>query len=210
MTENMKELQRKCQEDREDGGSVRGIDLARNGVQDLPPLPAWSSSQSPLQLSDWLLLIEPVVSDLTATAETWWKTLLKEAEEWYQAHMQMSPLERLQHGHGPPLSLVQEKWQRLERRMSTMMFQAIPDQVREELVSTRRMTVFAIVTHLYVVYCPGGISEKQNLLKNFEEPVRFTRWGMHPQHFADGFDDVKEPLRSEPQLPIQFCLSVDF
>ena len=162
----------------------------------------FSSSQPPLQLSDWLLLIEPVVSDLTATG---WKTLLKEAEEWYQAHMQMSPLERLQHGHGTPLSLVQE---RLERRMSTMMLQAMPGQVRAELVSTRRMTVFAIVTHLYVVYCPGGISEKQNLLKNFEEPVRFTRWGMHPQHLADGFDGVKEPLRSEPQLPIQLCLSV--
>ena len=169
MMENMKELQRKYQKDREDGGLVRGIEVVRNAVQDLPPLPAWSSSQSPLQLSDWLLLIEPVVSDLTATAETWWKTLLKEAEEWYQAHMQMSPLERLQHGHGPPLSLVQEKWQRLERRMSTMMFQAIPDQVREELVSTRRMTVFAIVTHLYVVYCPGGIPEKQ---KPVEEPRR--------------------------------------
>ena len=139
--------------------------------KDFPPLPARSSSQPPLQLSDWLLLIEPVVSDLAATAATWWKTLLKVAEEWYQAHMQMSPFERLQHGHGTPLSLKQEKWPRLEQQMSTMMHQAMPDQVREELVSTRRMTVFAIVTHLYVVYCPGGISEKQNLLKNFEEPL---------------------------------------
>ena len=55
--------------------------------------------------------------------------------------------------------------------MSTMMLQAMPDQVREELVSTRKMTVFAIVTHLYVVYCPGGIWEKHNLLKNQEPEV---------------------------------------
>ena len=109
-----------------------------------------------------------MVSDLTATAETWWKTLLKEAEGWYQ---KMSPLERLQHGHGTPPSLMQEKWQRLERRMSTMMLQAMPEQVREELVSTRRMSVFSIITHLYVIYCPGGISEKQNLLKNCEDPA---------------------------------------
>ena len=171
MMENMKELQRKYQEDREEGGSIRGIEVVRSGAQELPPLPGWSPNQSPLQLSDWLLLIEPVVSDLTATAETWWKTLLKEAEGWYQSHMKMSPLERLQHGHGTPPSLMQEKWQRLERRMSTMMLQAMPEQVREELVSTRRMSVFSIITHLYVIYCPGGISEKQNLLKNLEDPA---------------------------------------
>ncbi|CAL1129619.1 unnamed protein product [Cladocopium goreaui] len=178
--ENMKELQRKYQEDREEGGSIRGIEVVRSGAQELPPLPAWSSNQSPLQLSDWLLLIEPVVSDLTATAETWWKTLLKEAEGWYQSHMKMSPLERLQHGHGTPPSLRQEKWQRLERRMSTMMLQAMPEQVREELVSTRRMSVFSIITHLYVIYCPGGISEKQNLLKNLEDPAEVQTLGDAP------------------------------
>ena len=180
MMENMKELQRKYQEDREEGGSIRGIEVVRSGAQELPPLPAWSSNQSPLQLSDWLLLIEPVVSDLTATAETWWKTLLKEAEGWYQSHMKMSPLERLQHGHGTPPSLTQEKWQRLERRMSTMMLQAMPEQVREELVSTRRMSVFSIITHLYVIYCPGGISEKQNLLKNLEDPAEVQTLGDAP------------------------------
>lgn len=70
---------------------------------------------APLQLTDWLLLIEPLVSDLSATAETWWKLVLKEAEAWYQVHMQLSPVEKLQQGREPPMSLVQEKWQRLER-----------------------------------------------------------------------------------------------
>ena len=58
MMENMKELQRKYQKEREEGGSIRGIEVVRSGAQELPPLPAWSSNQSPLQLSDWLLLIE--------------------------------------------------------------------------------------------------------------------------------------------------------
>ena len=98
MMENMKELQRKYQEDREDGGSERGIEMVPKWCPRLAPLAClvFSSSQPPLQLSDWLLLIEPVVSDLTATG---WKTLLKEAEEWYQAHMQTSPLEQRK-GHG--------------------------------------------------------------------------------------------------------------
>ena len=84
--------------------------------------------------------------------------------------MQLSPLERLQQGREPPPSLVQEKWQRLERRVAAMMLQAVPEQVREELVSSRRMSVFSIITHLYVTYCPGGVSEKHTLLKSLEEP----------------------------------------
>ena len=73
MMENMKELQRKFNEDRDETGAVRGIEVVRAGPHDLPALPVWSSTQAPLQLTDWLLLIEPVVSDLSATAETWWK-----------------------------------------------------------------------------------------------------------------------------------------
>lgn len=51
-----------------------------------------------------------------------------------------------------------------------MMLNAVPEPVREELVSSRRMSVFSIITHLYVTYCPGGVSEKHNLLKSLEEP----------------------------------------
>ena len=171
MMENMKEMHRKLHEDKEESGTIRGVEVVRSGTHELPQLPAWSSTQAPLQLSDWLLLVAPVISDLSATAETWWKTMVAEAEQWYQSHMLLSPLERLQHGSEQPAALMQEKWQRLERRVATMMLQSIPEQVREELVSSRKLTVFAIVTHLYVTYCPGGITEKQNLLKNLEEPT---------------------------------------
>ena len=51
-----------------------------------------------------------------------------------------------------------------------MMLNAVPEPVREELVSSWRMSVFSIITHLYVTYCPGGVSEKHNLLKSLEEP----------------------------------------
>eukprot|EP00435_Cladocopium_sp_Y103_P009390 s5129_g2.t1 len=170
MMENMKEMNRRLQEEKEEGGSIRGIETVRSGLHELPGLPQWNQAQAPLQLSDWLLLIAPVISDLSATAETWWNTVVTESESWYQAHMLLSPLERLKHGTNTPSSLSLEKWQRLERRVATMMLQAVPEHVREELVASRKLTVFAIVTHLYVLYCPGGITEKQNLLKNLEEP----------------------------------------
>ena len=101
-------------------------------------------------------------------------------QAWYQAHMLLSPLEWLQHGHEVPTTLNQTRWQRIERRMSTMILQAVPDQIRDELVSSRRMTVFAIITHLYVVYCPGGISEKQNPLKNLQDPPEVSTFSESP------------------------------
>jgi hypothetical protein len=42
------------------------------------------------------------------------------------------------------------------------------------------LIVFAIVTHLYVAYCPGGISEKQNLLKSLEDPPEISTLGESP------------------------------
>ena len=52
-----------------------------------------------------------------------------------------------------------------------MLLHAIPEGIREELVASRRLGVFCILTHLYAVYCPGEFYEKQTLLKNLEEPV---------------------------------------
>ena len=100
--------------------------------------------------------------------------MTKSTEEWYQQHMAMNPIQRLQHAATPPSSLQQERWQRLERRMSSMLLQSVTDNVREELIASRRLDVFGVLTHLYLVYCPGGVMEKQTLLKSLEEPAEVT------------------------------------
>ena len=51
-----------------------------------------------------------------------------------------------------------------------MMLTAVPETVREELVSARKLGFFPILTHLLMVYCPGGVQEKQTLLRNLEDP----------------------------------------
>ena len=71
MVETIRDLQKKVQDGREDTGMVRGLEVIRHEGQDLPPLPAWSPSQGLLQLGDRLLLLGPVVSDLTAASEEW-------------------------------------------------------------------------------------------------------------------------------------------
>ena len=100
--------------------------------------------------------------------------------------MALGPIDRLQHAPAVPAHLQEERWQRLERRVSTLILQALPEGVREELVAARRLSVFGVLTYLLLVYCPGGAQEKQTLLRNLEElgeiqnmaeaPAAIRRW----------------------------------
>ena len=175
MMESMKEMQKKMLEPREEAGMVRGVEVVRTGVMELPALQQCNPAQGPLQLGDWLLMIEPVAADMSTTSREWWGEMTKAVETWYQQHMSMNPLDRISHGVKPPPQLVQDRWQRLERRMSTMLLQAVPEGVRDELVAGRKVGVFSILTHLFLTYCPGGVMEKQMLLRNLEEPPEVSQ-----------------------------------
>ncbi|CAL1157428.1 unnamed protein product, partial [Cladocopium goreaui] len=138
------------------------------------------TKDGPLQLGDWLLTVEPIIADLSATSEVWWSLMVKSAEQWYQKHMMMPPLDRVQHEVQPPPEVTLEKWSRLERRTASMLLQSVPEVVKEELVSARRLSVFGILTQLLLTYCPGGVLEKQTLLRSLEEPTEVTTVGEAP------------------------------
>ena len=180
MMESMKEMQKKMLEPREEAGMVRGVEVVRTGVMELPALQQCNPAQGPLQLGDWLLMIEPVAADMSTTSQEWWSEMTKAVEAWYQQHMSMNPLDRISHEVKPPPQLVQDRWQRLERRMSTMLLQAVPEGVRDELVAGRKVGVFSILTHLFLTYCPGGVMEKQMLLRNLEEPPEVSQLSEAP------------------------------
>ena len=169
LVESMKALPRQISEGHESQGTIKGVEVVRQ-VAELPALGSIQGSTSQLQLGDWLLLVQPVVADLTATSDLWWEKMMVEVERWYQDHQAMPPLDRVQHEPVAPASLNVPKWAKLERRMATLLLKAIPEGQRDELVATKRLSVFAILAHLHLSYCPGGVSEKQMLLRNLEEP----------------------------------------
>jgi len=109
MMETMKDLQKKVTEGKEESGMVRGVEVVRTGIPDLPVLQQWTPSQGPLQLGDWLLTVERIAADLSASSELWWSLMVKSAEQWYQKHMAMSPLDRVQHEVKPPSDVSLEK-----------------------------------------------------------------------------------------------------
>ena len=72
LIESMKVLQRQISEGHDSQGTIKGIEMARQVVE-LPALGSIQSNTSQLQLGDWLLLVQPVVADLTGTSDLWWK-----------------------------------------------------------------------------------------------------------------------------------------
>lgn len=155
----MLQSMQRMMEDREDR-----MESIRHAVPDLPSLPEWSGN-GPIDMGDWLILLEPIMSNLSANSETWWKLTLQELQVWYEDHMKLPPLARSSHSMETPASLKDKKWTRLERRVASMLLKAIPSGAREEMISGKKTTVFAILATL-----PSGIS---------------TRWscreGDHPQ-----------------------------
>ena len=175
LMEGMQQMQRQFLEGKEEekGGSGEYV----RSSQQLPSLAEWTPSTGPIDLNDWLALIEPMMCDLTSTSGDWWKTLMEEASQWYQRHMKLAPLDRISHDPVPSERLNQPRWSRLERRASTLLLMALPEGQREDLISSKRLTALRIVCHLLVTYQPGGLAEKEVILRQLESPGETTTLG---------------------------------
>ena len=155
--------------EREGARSHGGMENVKAMVE-LPKLVDWSNDTGPIDLGDWLATIAPYMEDLSDGATLWWSTLMSEANQWYDEHMALSPLDRLSHEVKPSGALGLEKWSRLERRASAMLMGAIPPTIREEIVSARSVSALGIITRLLTIYQPGGLAEKALILSSLENP----------------------------------------
>ena len=176
LMQSMQEMQKRLSdakteprdEDREDVEWVRGGNIS------LPRLPELSATTSPIDFADWINLLEPQMSDLTRTRSEWWSRLLTACRSWYDEHLRFPPLQRMGDDPRPSKDLDLPRWNGLEKRASTMLLAAILDSQREELVSSRRLSAMAILCSLLVAYQPGGLAEKEPILRSLELPPEAT------------------------------------
>ena len=129
-----------------------------------------SRNTGPIDFGDWITTIEPYMEDLSDGASDWWHRLWQEANQWYTEHLSLTPLQRLSHEVQPSAELAQAKWVRLERRAAGMLMSALPQMVKEEVVSTRSVSALGILTKLLVMYQPGGLAEKSLIISSLEAP----------------------------------------
>ena len=176
LMEGMQALQNRILDGKDEDRSNEA-EIVQNQPHPLPELCEWDPSTGPIDLGDWLSLIEPIMSDLSKSSATWWSKLMLEASSWYEDHQQLPPLSRLSHDPIPSSSLRDPRWSRLEKRAATMLLRALPQQARDEMVSSKRLSAFAIVCQLLKSYQPGGLGEKELVLKSLETPVEASTIG---------------------------------
>ena len=139
--------------------------------QEIPRLVEWSPETAPIDYNDWLVQIHPFMSDLTSTSDDWWSATLAEARSWYEVHMKLSPIQRLQHHPQASEKLKLKKWGHLERRASSMLLAALPDALKEEVISSKSVTALGILAKSMISYQPGGIGERGAILSALEGPA---------------------------------------
>lgn len=98
LLQGMQDLQKKLVKGhtRDDHGGEEGSpQLVQRGVE-LPKLPEWSPETGPIDFSDWLLVIQPMMGDPSSSSEEWWQAMVEAERKWYNDHMGKMPLDRLQ------------------------------------------------------------------------------------------------------------------
>ena len=158
MQSMQKELMKKGGSRRSRSEDAREDEYIRGGVE-LHRLLEWSSESAPVDFQDWLMLIDPQMSDLTASSSEWWIKVVNAARSWYQKHQTLKPIEKLQHEVKAPSEIQKAKWNRL-----------VPEAQKEDIIASKSLSVLGILTRLMVNYQPGGAQEKAAVLVALEMP----------------------------------------
>ena len=169
----MKMMEKMIEKDEDRKGELSGMaETVRygGGGASLPALPEWNSQSAPLDLGDWLTLIDSHMGDLSATSHEWWMRVTTEAKKWYAHHQTLGPLEKVTHKPEPSPELKNPRWIRLERRASSLLLTALPEAQKDEMIATQSLSPLAIVAKLMVAYQPGGLAEKGIILRALEQP----------------------------------------
>ena len=125
---------------------------------------------SPLLAGDWLTLAGPVMKDLSPNSAEWWKQVLQASNDHYQRWLISTPVERLSRRPDHPHRFEGTRFSREEQRGLHLILKAIPNSLKEELVSTQRMSCIDAVAKIFCTYQPGGLKERSALLRFLTTP----------------------------------------
>ena len=70
----------------------------------------------------------------------------------------------------PSSELAKQRWARLETKGINVLLMAVPEPQREELISSKRLTALSIICQPLGDLQPGGLAEKELILRSLEQP----------------------------------------
>jgi hypothetical protein len=161
VVETMQTMQKMMLKSKDEGGE--DPEVVRVSAP-LPRLPDWCAETAPIDFNDWLTCIEVHMSDLSANSQQWWESTVQVVSGWYAQHMTLTPIQRL--SRSPELTdhLKQKKWMRLEKRAASLLMAALPEMLREEVVSAKAVSAVGILSRAMLLYQPGGLGDRGAIL----------------------------------------------
>ncbi|CAE7943445.1 unnamed protein product, partial [Symbiodinium sp. KB8] len=144
-------------------------------VTKLPPLAASKGQDAAVVAGDWLAQLEPSMASLSSSAAAWWQGVMTKVKVLYTRWLESTPVQRLQIrqevlGQRPPL----DRYQRVEQRAAMLLLDSLPDDLKNEVISVRAVTVEAMVFLVHCSFQPGGSAEKAYLLQFLTTPDAAT------------------------------------
>ena len=131
----------------------------------LPLLPSPEGRESSLEAGDWLIQLAPLVGDLSKHAGSWWRRVMQATTDKYSEWLYADPLARLKIS-ALENSKISEGYERLDQRMTSLLFQSILKGCKDEVVAARELTTTGILFRIFRAFHPGGMAECSRLLED--------------------------------------------
>ena len=138
------------------------------GSVELPKMPEPYQEGSAVAFLEWIYETGQIVGSITDRASGWWERALKLSLDAYRTFQQAAPLDRLKVDVAPDSEVDDPKWFRLDKRVMTLLLQAMPATIKNEITMLRIGKVKMCLFKLYTVYAPGGTAERASLIRQLE------------------------------------------
>ena len=152
------------------GDGVRPEEPAKY-INELPKLNQTELSQSAVVCGNWLAQVRQILVGLSPSATVWWRGVEGPATLAYQRWLVADPLGRL---GLDPSSVVGEfdrhLYGRVASRATSLLLEAVPQSVRDDVVTNRWLSSASILFRVLCLFQPGGSSERSHLLSQLVNP----------------------------------------
>ena len=149
----------------------------RPGVaaSELPKL-SEADEMAAINVGDWIHGLSGPMGDLTDGSAQWWSSVLSSLEAYYKDYVAATAVRKLQLKPDDYASdmLRESKWVRVDKRAASMLLQAIPEGIKNEVLANRLQSTLAILARIMTIYRPGSAVERQQVLRALEMPSTAT------------------------------------
>ena len=213
LMQGMQELQKQIVVSKDEGKGEE-IETLRFAAE-LPKLQEWNPETVPIDFADWVVCLHAHMSDLDSTSEEWWDLTLSTAKTWYANHLKLTHTQKLTNFPEATQELKLRKWSRLERRASSLLMAALPDSLKEDVVSSKSVTTMGILAKAMLQYQPGrlsGVKLSGNGDFSVEEVDKVEKespgsWCLHTRVCMKGSGKlVKRIVANHPDLSFRLSL----